>query len=387
MSAFINEDNKSLDLVFCMDCTGSMGPYIVKAKESIESIVTNIVEKSGCNDVLFGLVAYRDHPPQDKTFITKKFNFTNKLETMQSYLNELVASGGGDGPEALTSALFEIKNMEWREETTKIVIVITDAPPHGLGEYGDGFLNGDPDGHDPIIITKDLAKKGITIYSVGCEPEINKYKFARAFLISLANLTGGQSIGLENANSLADVILGSTIEELGITKLLDKVEEETIKVKYMYTSSGRSYTDDIVLNDVYNNLRRDRHVTPQIRGCTMMRDISEGIIEGSDDLASARRNLISNKRDITSEPITPLTKYRRFDDLSLPPFDDLSSPPFGDLSSPPFGDLSSPPFGDLLLPPLESNKKSDKIDVIDDIITKDQVKRLISRNTSKSTSK
>jgi hypothetical protein len=76
-----------------------------------------------------------------------------------------------------------------------------------------------------------------------------------------------------------------------------------------------------------------------------------------------------------------------FDDLSLPPFDDLSLPPFGDLSSPPFGDLSSPSFDDLLLPPLESHKKSDKIDVIDDIITKDQVKRLISRNTSKSTSK
>ena len=384
--SFINKDNKSLDLVFCMDCTGSMGPYIIKAKESIKSIVTNIVEKSGCNDILFGLVAYRDHPPQDDTFITKKFNFTNNLEIMQSYLNELVASGGGDGPEALTAALFEIKNMEWREETTKIVIVISDAPPHGLGEYDDGFINGDPDGHDPIIITKELATKGITIYSVGCEPEINKYQFARAFLISLANITGGQSIGLENANSLADVILGSTIEELGITKLLDKVEEETIKVKHMYTSSGRSYTDDIVLNDVFNNLRRDRHVTPQIRGCTMMRDISEGIIEGSDDLASARRNLISNKRDISSVPTPPLTKYPRFDDLSLPPFDDVSLPPFDDLASPSFGNLSLPPFDDLVSP-LDSNKKFDKIDVIDDIITKDQVKRLISRNTSKSTSK
>jgi hypothetical protein len=357
----MNKENKSLDLVFCLDCTGSMGPYIDKAKESIKSIISKIIEKSGCDDILFGLVAYRDHPPQDNTYITKKFNFTNKLETMQTYLNELVANGGGDGPEALTSALFEIKNMEWRESTTKITIVISDAPPHGLGEYNDGFPNGDPDCHDPIIITKDLATKGITIYSVGCEPEINKYQFAKAFLISLANLTGGQSIGLDNANSLADVILGSTIEELGITKLLDTVEEETTKVKYMYTSSGRSYTDDMVLNDVFTNLSSNGVVTPQIRGCTIMRDDSEGIIEGSTDLASARLNLTSTKRVISSKTISsPLTKYPIFEDL----MDETIN-----------------------LHPLKSHKKSDKIDVIDDVITMDQVKRLISRNTNKSTSK
>jgi len=87
-----------LDLVFCMDCTGSMGPYINKAKESIKSIVNKITDKSGCDDLLFGLVAYRDHPPQENTYITKKFNFTNNLETMQNYLIDLKANGGGDGP-------------------------------------------------------------------------------------------------------------------------------------------------------------------------------------------------------------------------------------------------------------------------------------------------
>ena len=364
MSSFMNKENKSLDLVFCMDCTGSMGPYINKAKESIQCIVNKITEKAGCNDLLFGLVAYRDHPPQDNTYVTKKFDFTNNITIMQSYLNELTANGGGDGPEALTSALYEINNLNWRTDSTKIIILISDAPPHGLGEINDGFPNGDPNGHDPIIITKELASKGITIYTVGCEPEINNYKFARAFLISLANLTGGQPIGLNSANSLADVILGSTIEELGITKLLEKVEEETQKVRFEYTSSGRTFTDDMVLNDVYTNLSSTGVTTPQIKGCTVMRDVSEGIIEGSNDLATARLKLSHGcKRDLSSKhkyECTPIRghKYPKFDDL-LEKTCNLSD--------------------------LRSNEE--KIEVVDDVISMDQVKRLISRNTSKSNGK
>jgi hypothetical protein len=52
-----------LDLVFVMDCTGSMGSYIASATSNIRSIVEEIVisEKS---DVRLALVEYRDHPPQ-----------------------------------------------------------------------------------------------------------------------------------------------------------------------------------------------------------------------------------------------------------------------------------------------------------------------------------
>ena len=68
-----------------MDCTGSMGPYISMAKQSIQSIINKITEKAGCNDLLFGLVAYRDHPPQENTYITKIYytnsNYNSSLTT------------------------------------------------------------------------------------------------------------------------------------------------------------------------------------------------------------------------------------------------------------------------------------------------------------------
>ena len=82
------------------------------------------------------------------------------------------------------------------------MIVILKAPPHGLGDPGDGFPNGCPDGNDPLEIVAKMAQKAITLYSVGCEPAIGPYK---EFFSALAYKTGGQYVPLRNANLLAKV--------------------------------------------------------------------------------------------------------------------------------------------------------------------------------------
>jgi hypothetical protein len=55
-------------------------------------------------------------------------------------LSGLYASGGGDGPEAITAAMAEALQMQWRPLATKMIVLIADAPPHGIGEYGDGTI-------------------------------------------------------------------------------------------------------------------------------------------------------------------------------------------------------------------------------------------------------
>ena len=42
------------------------------------------------------------------------------------------ASGGGDGPEAVTAGMAaSLTDLEWRRDAAKMVVLITDAPPHG----------------------------------------------------------------------------------------------------------------------------------------------------------------------------------------------------------------------------------------------------------------
>ena len=80
------KDNSELDLVFCVDCTGSMGSYIAAAQENMRKIVETIVAAEHA-DVQFALVAYRDHPPQDSSFVTTVYNFTSSCECSLSCLS------------------------------------------------------------------------------------------------------------------------------------------------------------------------------------------------------------------------------------------------------------------------------------------------------------
>lgn len=131
------------DLVFVQDCTGSQGSYISSATKNIEEICNHIYESGKLQareDLRIGLVAYRDHPPQDHTYVTKNFGFSSDISKVHGDLSTLYASGGGDGPEAVTAALAEALNMEWRPQASKMIVLIADAPPHGIGEYGDGKL-------------------------------------------------------------------------------------------------------------------------------------------------------------------------------------------------------------------------------------------------------
>lgn len=229
--------NALLDLAFAMDCTGSMDPYIDEARENIVNIVDEVVKTENCT-VRLALVEYRDHPPEDETFITQKHDFTNSVETMKSWLEECEADGGGDTPEAIADALNDVLHLSWREEATKICVFIADAPPHGLAteDDEDSFPEGCPDGLDPMNISKDLAGKGVALYVVGCEPSVSDYK---DFYLALAEITGGQYVPLTDANDLTKVIIFGSKEEMSLKKLEAEVEEE-IKV---LTSSG------IVINE------------------------------------------------------------------------------------------------------------------------------------------
>jgi len=76
---------------------------------------------------------------------------------MAKNLATLIASGGGDGPEAQTAALADALNMEWQEDAVKIVVLITDAPPHGIGEHGDGFTKSPDRASTPLFYLVTLT--------------------------------------------------------------------------------------------------------------------------------------------------------------------------------------------------------------------------------------
>jgi hypothetical protein len=88
-------------------------------------------------DLRFELIVFRNYPPQESMYITHQYPFDSDVSAVK-------ANGGGDGPEAQRDVFAAVVNTGWKNGATKVAILITDSPPHGIGEDEDGFASGCP---------------------------------------------------------------------------------------------------------------------------------------------------------------------------------------------------------------------------------------------------
>eukprot|EP01084_Bolivina_argentea_P027978 52033_1 len=246
-----SEEFPKLDLVFVMDVTSSMSPYIDQGKESIVSIAQNVVTSEKAL-VQFAYIPYRDHPPQDHSFVTQVHDFTASFAQMKQYTSLYDAEGGGDGPEAVTQALYEALNsLSYRKNSAKIVVLIADAPPHGLPNTHSHFPNGNPNGHDPIKIAKEMARKGIQLYVAGAERNLAHYQNARDFLAGLARITDGNYLPLSDAKLLADVIIANAQQEISFNKIKYDIAAQMKQLK----KDNPNWSDEQIQQKIYENLK------------------------------------------------------------------------------------------------------------------------------------
>lgn len=94
---------KSLDMMFIIDCTGSMGSWIEACKKEIRSIIDCVRNQHFNIKIRVSIVAYRDHC--DGKDIEEICPFTDDIETCSIFLKKLVAKGGGDMPEDVAGGL------------------------------------------------------------------------------------------------------------------------------------------------------------------------------------------------------------------------------------------------------------------------------------------
>jgi len=119
-----------VEVVFCLDTTGSMGGLIDAAKKKIWSISNQIASGTPTPRVKIGLVAFRDRGDE---YVTKVFDLTDDLDGVHQNLMKFQANGGGDTPESVNQALHEsVTKIKWSDskKTLKLIFLVGDAPPH-----------------------------------------------------------------------------------------------------------------------------------------------------------------------------------------------------------------------------------------------------------------
>lgn len=211
-----------LDILFLLDATGSMQQYIDQVRNNLQQMCDTLVAtgKWARRDLRFGCVTFRDHPPEEDTFVTKKYPFDSDPRAVQSNLALVEAAGGGDGPEAQCDALHDALTVGWKKDAIKIAVLITDSPPHGIKEEEDGFPKGCPLQNDPIRSAKRMAALGITLHVLACEPALSTdYATPLDFYTHLAERTGGKLFGVADIQALIDLITGSAVETAAINAL------------------------------------------------------------------------------------------------------------------------------------------------------------------------
>jgi Mg-chelatase subunit ChlD len=152
------EKGPAVEVVFCLDTTGSMRGLLDGAKQKIWAISNQIAGGKPAPQLKIGLVAYRDRGDE---YITKVFDLTEDLDAIHGHLKTFVAAGGGDEPESVNQALDDAVNkIKWSTDnkTLRIIFLVGDAPPHM--DYPD-------DVKYPDTCVK-ACKMGIIINSIQC---------------------------------------------------------------------------------------------------------------------------------------------------------------------------------------------------------------------------
>jgi Mg-chelatase subunit ChlD len=174
---------RPVDIVFVLDITESMQPYIDAVKQNMINFAQDLAQNH--RDYRLGLVTFEDYVvsayPDCNCAYSK--TMTQDVQKFTDWVGTLHAGGGGDIPEDPLDALAYAATLPFRPDAQGIIILITDAPPHVAGDGPDrtgdsAYRLHHPDSNADVTeetgatVAAKLGKNGLTLYAVAPPPFI-----------------------------------------------------------------------------------------------------------------------------------------------------------------------------------------------------------------------
>ncbi|MCB9251973.1 MAG: VWA domain-containing protein [Flavobacteriales bacterium] len=231
--------SKKIQLVFCLDATGSMGGLIDAAKQKIWSIASTLLQAKPEPDLEIGMIFYRDRGDE---FVTRRILFTKNLDSLYDGLMEIRATGGGDSPESVNQALHEAVNLyQWSADTSvyKAIFLVGDCPPH---------MDYKNDVKYPVTCRLAI-QSDIVINTL----QMGNCQGAKPIWTEIASFTGGDYISVDNrANGYVlstpcdkeiarlQNIIDNTVIYYGNSTLRIEKEKEIVRANKIYSKAKSS---------------------------------------------------------------------------------------------------------------------------------------------------
>jgi hypothetical protein len=167
-----------LDLVFCVDVTSSMTPFIVAARAHMAQVLDALRDHPDV-DLRVAIVTYRDHGSMN---VVDVHPFSEVSEDTRRLLEALTVGSppeNTDSAEAVFSGLVACIGLPWRAGAYRLVVLVGDAPPHACGAtappYPDRFPDRDPTGLTLDDMANRLEEAGIFVHALAMIPSLNRH--------------------------------------------------------------------------------------------------------------------------------------------------------------------------------------------------------------------
>nr|WP_205600944.1 vWA domain-containing protein [Halomonas socia] len=166
VSAQLREFNAGV--VFVIDSTISMGPYIERTREAVARIYQRIEQEDLTDRVRFGLVSFRDSvdaaPGID--YVTRMYANPGEVESGSDFmaqvadLSEAQASTVGWEEDAYAGVMQAVDDVEWSNFGARYIVLITDASAiEADSERSSTGLDADQ-------VRLEAARHGIAVYTL-----------------------------------------------------------------------------------------------------------------------------------------------------------------------------------------------------------------------------
>ena len=197
------------DIIFVLDVTGSMGDEITDVKNNIIEFADSLTQ-NGINYRL-GMVTFLD-------IIENIYDFTNDIDVFYSYVAQQYAHGGDDEPENSLEALMNATQFDFRPNSTRTIIWITDATYHINDNICPYVVQ---DVIDPLLM------QGITVFCAG--PTYNYTDWYEQIVLN----TGGAFFDIYG--NIRDILMEVAKTDQNPNYILAYTPEEQITAPVIYT--------------------------------------------------------------------------------------------------------------------------------------------------------
>jgi hypothetical protein len=130
------QGRSEVDMIFCIDATGSMSSWLQAAKQRARDIANSAISRYKDKSFRFGVIFFRD--PFNNNSNHDYHQLTSNINELVQWMNGQNVHGGGGAEDWVGAYEIVDKEISWRPGACKAIIHIADNPAHGSDWGGRG---------------------------------------------------------------------------------------------------------------------------------------------------------------------------------------------------------------------------------------------------------